>query len=105
MINDIFFALKILISIYIKRKKKIFLYLTIFISSYIIKFHNVNENKHKKKKKKKKKKKDLKPENLLLNSQESNIDIKVADFGLASIDKNMLLQTSCGTLTYAVNFI
>jgi len=53
MINDIFFALKILISIYIKRKKKIFLYLTIFISSYIIKFHNVNENKHKKKKKKK----------------------------------------------------
>ncbi|KAG4090790.1 Pkinase-domain-containing protein [Neocallimastix lanati (nom. inval.)] len=44
---------------------------------------------------------DLKPENLLLNSQESNIDIKVADFGLASIDKNMLLQTSCGTLTYA----
>ncbi|OUM68115.1 hypothetical protein PIROE2DRAFT_26272, partial [Piromyces sp. E2] len=45
---------------------------------------------------------DLKPENLLLINKESNIDIKVADFGLASFDKNMLLQTSCGTLTYAV---
>lgn len=44
---------------------------------------------------------DLKPENLLLINKESNIDIKVADFGLASFDRNMLLQTSCGTLTYA----
>ncbi|ORX78448.1 Pkinase-domain-containing protein [Anaeromyces robustus] len=44
---------------------------------------------------------DLKPENLLLISNESDIDIKVADFGLASFDKNMLLQTSCGTLNYA----
>jgi len=46
--------------------------------------------------------KDLKPENLLLINKESNVDIKVADFGLASFDRNMLLQTSCGTLTYAV---
>jgi len=44
---------------------------------------------------------DLKPENLLLINKESNVDIKVADFGLASFDRNMLLQTSCGTLTYA----
>jgi len=44
---------------------------------------------------------DLKPENLLLVNQESNVDIKVADFGLASFDRNMLLKTSCGTLTYA----
>jgi len=44
---------------------------------------------------------DLKPENLLLVNKESNVNIKVADFGLASFDRNMLLQTSCGTLTYA----
>ncbi|ORX55880.1 Pkinase-domain-containing protein [Piromyces finnis] len=44
---------------------------------------------------------DLKPENLLLVDHKSDIRIKVADFGLANFDKNMLLQTSCGTLSYA----
>ena len=41
---------------------------------------------------------DLKPEKILLDSAENS---KIADFGIAIIQKNELLQTSCGSPHYA----
>jgi len=44
---------------------------------------------------------DLKPENLLLQSKESDSEVKIADFGLSSImSSQTLLQTACGTPAY-----
>ena len=44
---------------------------------------------------------DLKPENLLYNSKNDNADLKIADFGLASIiDDGQLLHSACGTPGY-----
>lgn len=45
---------------------------------------------------------DLKPENLILASKESDFDIKIADFGLASfVKEGELLTLRCGTPGYA----
>lgn len=44
---------------------------------------------------------DLKPENLLMSGPQEDADIKLADFGLATVAKeDYMLKTSCGTLTY-----
>ncbi|KAI9030455.1 calcium/calmodulin-dependent protein kinase type 1D-like protein [Hyaloraphidium curvatum] len=44
---------------------------------------------------------DLKPENLLMSSDAEDADIKLADFGLATVASgDDALKTSCGTLTY-----
>ncbi|KAJ6236043.1 serine/threonine-protein kinase fhke-related [Anaeramoeba flamelloides] len=44
---------------------------------------------------------DLKPENILLTSQESDTDIKVADFGLSRIiESNQNMITQIGTINY-----
>ncbi|KAI9203693.1 calcium/calmodulin-dependent protein kinase type 1D-like protein [Polychytrium aggregatum] len=44
---------------------------------------------------------DLKPENLLMASKEDNAEVKLADFGLASVATNdYMLKTNCGSLTY-----
>ena len=40
---------------------------------------------------------DLKPENLLLNDEDT---LKIMDFGLAALQKDKLLQTTCGTPNY-----
>lgn len=45
---------------------------------------------------------DLKPENLLLSDTSDTADVKLADFGLSTVmAKNTMLETSCGTLSYA----
>jgi len=43
---------------------------------------------------------DLKPENLLLKSRESDMDIKIADFGLSSFVDSQKMMTACGTPAY-----
>mmetsp|Transcript_19434 Transcript_19434/g.38077 ORF Transcript_19434/g.38077 Transcript_19434/m.38077 type:complete len:602 (+) Transcript_19434:532-2337(+) len=43
---------------------------------------------------------DLKPENILMTSVESDVDIKLADFGLAK-QENKGRRTLCGTIGYA----
>ena len=44
---------------------------------------------------------DLKPENLLLKSQDNDIDVKIADFGLSKIiGAAAMTQTACGTPGY-----
>jgi len=44
---------------------------------------------------------DLKPENLLLGSADSDVDVKIGDFGLSKIiSKKMMMQTACGTPGY-----
>jgi calcium/calmodulin-dependent protein kinase I len=42
-----------------------------------------------------------KPENLLLATVESDIDVKISDFGLSKIiSKKVMMQTACGTPGY-----
>ena len=44
---------------------------------------------------------DLKPENILLDT---NLNIQISDFGLSTFyDKNIYLQTTCGTIYYSIN--
>jgi calcium/calmodulin-dependent protein kinase I len=44
---------------------------------------------------------DLKPENLLLKSQDNDLEIAIADFGLSKIvGQQMMMQTACGTPSY-----
>jgi calcium/calmodulin-dependent protein kinase I len=44
---------------------------------------------------------DLKPENLLLETEASDTNIKLSDFGLSKIlDTNEFLRTACGTIGY-----
>lgn len=45
---------------------------------------------------------DLKPENLLLASKKNNWDLKIADFGLATVidDNNKKLFLRCGSPGY-----
>merc|ERR1719265_1089141 len=44
---------------------------------------------------------DLKPENLLCTSRESDVDVKLADFGLSTVfDAQTILSTTCGTPGY-----
>ena len=43
---------------------------------------------------------DLKPENLLLANKNSDTEVKLADFGFATVAKNQTLVKGCGTLDY-----
>lgn len=44
---------------------------------------------------------DLKPENILLVRRDSDVDIKIADFGLAKrLDDKGCLKSYCGTPQY-----
>ena len=43
---------------------------------------------------------DLKPENLLLASKENNWDLKIADFGLATVIEEEKLYLRCGSPGY-----
>lgn len=45
---------------------------------------------------------DLKPENLILAKKDDDLDIKIADFGLAAFmpDNGELLMARCGTPGY-----
>ena len=43
---------------------------------------------------------DLKPENLLLSSAKNNSDLKIADFGLATVFKGEKLTLRCGSPGY-----
>ena len=45
---------------------------------------------------------DLKPENLILAAKDDDLDIKIADFGLAALmpENGQLLTTKCGTPGY-----
>ena len=44
---------------------------------------------------------DLKPGNILMNSKEkNNFDLRIADFGLATVITNSSVREKCGTPTY-----